>query len=307
MKKEYIKITSGQDGLQLDTLIIAPDNPKAIFQLVHGMCEYKERYIPFMEYMAGEGYACIIHDHRGHGKSIRDIGDLGYFYDNGAKALVEDIFQVMQYARERLGTLPYFMLGHSMGSLGVRCFIKQYDSELDGLIVCGSPSTNPMAGLGVCLVRFLQKIKGAHGKSKLVDSMVMGDFEKPFSKENMRNAWLCTDKAVVERYNSDPLCGYSFTLNGYEALLTLMADTYSEKGWKMANSALSIHFIAGEQDPCIVSAQKFQEAAAFLKDRGYANVTARLYKDMRHEILNEIGKEKVYVEVAEFLKKCQLK
>ena len=303
MKKEYIKITSNQDGLQLDTLMLVPDTPKAVLQLVHGMCEYKERYIPFMEYMASQGYACVIHDHRGHGKSVRGIEDLGYFYENGAEALVEDIYQVMQTAKKRLGALPYFMFGHSMGSMGVRCFAKKYDSQMDALIVCGSPSANSMAGLGISLVQFLQKFQGGHGKSKLVDTMVMGGFEKPFAKENIRNSWICSDKAVVEKYNADPLCGYTFTLNGYEALLGLMADTYSQKGWKVAKPEMPIHFIAGVQDPCITNKDKFESAVQFLKDRGYTNVTAKLYEGMRHEILNETGKEQVFADVAAFCDK----
>lgn len=303
MKKEYIKITSNQDGLQLDTLMLIPETPKAVLQLVHGMCEYKERYIPFMEYMANQGYACVVHDHRGHGKSVKDIGDLGYFYENGAEALVEDVYQVLMTAKERFGALPYFLFGHSMGSMAVRCFIKKYDSEIDALIVCGSPSANSMAGMGIPLVRLLQKFKGAHGKSKLVGTMVMGGFEKPFAKEKMCNSWICSDKAVVEEYNADPLCGYAFTLNGYEALLKLMADTYSEKGWKTAKPDLPIYFIAGEQDPCITNTKEFYEAVAFLKSRGYINVIGKLYKGMRHEILNETGKEQVYEDVVAFCKR----
>ncbi|MBR3762107.1 MAG: alpha/beta hydrolase [Lachnospiraceae bacterium] len=300
MKKEYIKIASKQDGLQLDTLIMAPESPKAVLQLVHGMCEHKERYIPFMEFMVGQGYACVIHDHRGHGGSIKAAGDLGFFYENGKVAVVEDIYQVMSEAKARFGAMPYFLMGHSMGSLAVRCFIKKYDSEIDGLIVCGSPSANPMAGAGIGLVRLLQKFKGAHGKSKLVDNMVIGSFEKPYKKEQTKNAWICSDKAVVEQYNADPLCGYSFTLNGYEALLGLMKDTYSKEGWQVAKSDLPIRFIAGVMDPCITNVKAFQKAVDFMRDRGYRNVTSKLYKDMRHEILNETCKEHVYEDIATF-------
>lgn len=303
MWKEYIKITSNQDGLQLDTLIMAPQNPKAVLQMAHGMCEHKERYIPFMEFMVGQGYVCVIQDHRGHGGSIREAGDLGYFYENGKEAVVEDIYQVMSETKARFGTLPYFLMGHSMGSLAVRCFARKYDSELDGLIVCGSPSANPMAGVGIGLVRLLQIFKGARSRSKLVDGIVMGSFEKPFKKEQTKNSWICSEKAVVEKYNADPLCGYSFTLNGYEALFGLMKDTYTKADWQIAKPELPIHFIAGEKDPCITNTKAFQAAVNFMKNRGYRNVTVRLYKNMRHEILNETGKEQVYKDVVAFCKR----
>ena len=39
---EKLKINSIHDGLPLDILIATCNNPKAIVQIVHGMCEYKE-------------------------------------------------------------------------------------------------------------------------------------------------------------------------------------------------------------------------------------------------------------------------
>ena len=44
-----------------------------------------------MEYMAKKGYVCVIHDHRGHGKSVRALDDLGYMYGGGADAILKDI------------------------------------------------------------------------------------------------------------------------------------------------------------------------------------------------------------------------
>lgn len=183
MKTENITIISKQDGLQLDGLIVAAEEPKAVLQLAHGMCEHKERYIPFMEYMAAQGFACVIHDHRGHGRSIKSDADLGYFYENGGEALVEDIYQVMEETKNRFPRLTYFLMGHSMGSLAVRCFIKKYDKDIDGLIVCGCPSANDMAGIGLSLVHFLQKIKGDHARSALADKLFSDGFEKPFPRK----------------------------------------------------------------------------------------------------------------------------
>ena len=63
------------------------DSPKAIVQIVHGMCEYKERYLDFINFLNKNGYIVIIHDLRGHGKSILTKDDLGYFYQDGARAV----------------------------------------------------------------------------------------------------------------------------------------------------------------------------------------------------------------------------
>ena len=130
--KKTVYLTSKQDGLKLHVLLMEPEEePKGIVQIVHGMAEHKERYEPFMEMLCKQGYISIIHDHRGHGKSIRAKEDLGYFYDESGKAIVEDVHQITQWAKDRYGEMPYHLFGHSMGSLVVRCYLKKYDNELD--------------------------------------------------------------------------------------------------------------------------------------------------------------------------------
>ena len=62
-------------------------------------------------------------------------------------------------------------------------------------------------------------------------------------------------------------------------------------------------FIAGGDDPVIINKEKWQKAQEFLKQTGYKNVTGKLYEGMRHEILNETGKEEVYRDVLNFLRK----
>lgn len=296
----HLKFISGQDGLPLDALMAVPQEPKAVLQIAHGMCEHKERYLPFMDAMSRRGYACVIHDHRGHGKSVKSQGDLGYFYDNGGEALVEDLFQVTGEMKQKFPGLPYFLFGHSMGSLAVRCYAKKYDAALDGLAVCGCPSENPMAGFGLAIVRLLQKRKGPHARSRMIDALFSKGFEKPFRKENLPHAWVCSDRDVVEAYNNDPLCSFTFTLNGYESLLWLVRQTYSRQGWALRNPSLPILFLSGADDPCMINKRKFQDAVSLMQGIGYQDVRSRLFPGMRHEILNETGKEAAYAEIAAF-------
>ena len=96
------------------------------------MSEYKERYLPFMEYMAKRGYVCVIHDHRGHGKSVRAMDDLGYMYGGGADAILKDIEVVNREMHQQLPDLPLILFGHSMGSLAVRAFARDHDDCIRG-------------------------------------------------------------------------------------------------------------------------------------------------------------------------------
>ncbi len=143
MKQEQFFVKSPCDGLNLSTLTVLPQLPEkaeGIVQLIHGMAEHKERYLHFMEFLAAHGYICIIHDHRGHGKSVKSSADLGYFYGQGSDGLVEDTAAVTRYARSRWPNLPVFLIGHSMGSLIARAYTKKYDDQIERLILIGSPS-----------------------------------------------------------------------------------------------------------------------------------------------------------------------
>ena len=88
--KELI-IPSSSDSISLSTLVTEPaSSPKAVLQIVHGMAEHKERYIPLMNYLSDRGYVCVINDLRGHGKSVSTPDDLGYMGKGGWKGLVHD-------------------------------------------------------------------------------------------------------------------------------------------------------------------------------------------------------------------------
>lgn len=297
---EKFTVISRQDGLPLDVLTVTPDAPRAILQLSHGMCEYKERYLPFMEYMAAQGCLCIIHDHRGHGKSLRREEDLGYFYHKGGPYLVKDLHQISGEIRRRYPKLPFFLFGHSMGSLAVRVYLKHYDSGLDGLIVCGSPSFHPLTAPAFSAIRLMAAVRGGRSRSALADRMI-SLLDLPFLMERVRHAWICTDRAVVDGFNADPYCNFTFTLNGYQSLLWLMKQAYDPTGWRFSKPDLPILFMSGEKDPCLISKREFLKAIQLLRRIGYRHVTGRLFKGMRHEILNEPGKQKVFEETAAFI------
>ncbi len=305
MEKKLFTISSDHDGLELSCMMILPEiSPRGIIQLCHGMAEHKGRYEDFMTYLAGQGFVTIIHDHRGHGGSVRSTDDLGHFYEKGASGAIKDIHQITLYIKEAYPDLPLFLFGHSMGSLMARCYIKRYDKELAGAIICGSPSANPAAGVARVLCTALGAIKGDHSHSPMLVNLVSKNTSSDAASGESPFAWLSYNEENVKRYEEDPLCGFPFTINGYYSLMTYMADCYDPKDWRVTNSKLPIHFIAGEEDPCIQSPEKFAEAVSFIEERGYETVTSILYPNMRHEILNETDKDMVYEDVAEFITSC---
>ena len=295
---ESFTINSNADGLPLSVCVVSPEGgaPKGLVQLAHGMAEHKERYLPFMEYLADRGYASIINDHRGHGASVKAPGDLGYFYADGANALVKDLHQLTRWFRQRYPGLKLFLFGHSMGSLAVRVYRQRFDGDIDGLVVCGSPGQNPAAGAGLFLNRVMTAFKGERYISKLFVKMTTGSFNKGNPKDGSPNAWLSTNQDNVQRYDADPLCGFPFTLNGYKALLELMRDAYNPV--PAGHPDLPVHFLSGEHDPCAPDQKGFEDAVQRVKDDGYRTVTAKMYPGMRHEVLNQTEHQVVFDDLA---------
>lgn len=285
------------------TIIYPPDNikPIGVIEFVHGMCETRNRYATPMKFFSEKGYICAIADMRGHGENILTTEDLGYFGEDGFVGLIEDVHDYTMYLKREFPKLPFILLGHSMGSLIVRAYMKKYSKEVDAVILSGSPSENPMAGLGKILSKFIAFFRGSRYRSPFIANLVNGPFEKPFAKEGIVNSWLTTNKYIVEEYNKDPLCGVPFTLNGYYSLFALMEQVYSKYGWTNRNKQLPVMFMSGGDDPCRKNDKAFKKAVSHLKHCGFSNTFSKLYPGMRHELFNELNNDEVYSDILKFL------
>ena len=311
MQKREFTLQSKYDNLALSCAEYAAEgvtqtNAKGVVQIVHGMCEYKERYEGFIDYLTQNGYIVFAHDHRGHGGSVTANENLGYFGDKKGEAIVDDAALVTDEIRRLYPGLSVTLFGHSMGSLVVRAYIQKYEEKIDKLIVCGSPSKNSLAGFGLMLNGVISAFRGKKYRSRLMANASTGGGDDKFPGEG-KNAWLTRDKTVVEKYNADEKCNFVFSCNGFSNLLHLVKNAYKKKKYPAKHSDLPIFFMAGADDPVIGSEKKWLEAQHFLRDVGYKNVTGKLYPKMRHEILNELGKEEVYADALAFIEKSAVK
>ena len=294
-------VESAYDSLKISVLEVAPvDSPKAVVFLAHGLCGCKERFLPFMEYLARNGVACVANDHRGHGNSIRNEEDRGYTYQGGAKAVVMDMEVVADYIYQRYQDVPVTLLGHSMGSLAARAFLKHNDTRLDGVVVCGSPSPNPMAPIGRTIVNIMIKKDNGERRSEMLQNFTSTSYNRKFKHEGER-AWTCSDANVREQFANDPRCNFTITVDLAKTLMDLFKEAYSKRGWNVSKPTLPIIFMSGEDDPCMISAKKFEKAVKHIEDCGYSNVQKITYPHMRHEILNEVDKQRVWEDVLAFI------
>lgn len=296
-----ITLHSQYDGLDLSVLVTGPEKaPAAVLQLTHGMKGCKERFLPFMDYMADHGVVCVANDLRGHGASVKDENDRGYMYSGGYVALVEDMKVVTDWIHRTYPDLPVYLLGHSMGSLAVRTYMKTHDDAVSGVILCGSPSDSPMAPAALSLARFLSRFSDGRIRTGAIQDMVSWMYNRRFASEG-RNAWTCSDAEVRNAFARNISCDFDFTANAMVALMSMMKETYSHDGWTMSNPGMPVYFISGSDDPCMRSEAAFHASAQLLADVGYSDVTSAIYPGMRHEVLNEKGKETVWNDVLEHI------
>ena len=298
MKQIKIKST---DNYMLSLNLYETKKPKAIIQIIHGMEEHQGRYAEFATYLANEGFMVVTSDMRGHGP---DAKELGYFKDkDGHKQLIEDQKIIRAYIKEHYNGTPVYLFGHSMGTMIARVLLQTESKSYDKVILCGYPNYNPAAVGGIAISSLIRTFKGPKYDSKLLQDMTTGSFAKTLENPKTPLDWLSYNEENIKKYQEDTLCGFNFTVSAYNALFHLMNDMHKSSKYKNTNNDLQFLMIAGKEDPCTGGEKGTAGSIKTLEKAGFKNITRIDYEGMRHEILNEDEKEKVYKDVVEFIEK----
>lgn len=296
MKKEFYYLS--RDGkTQIHAVEWLPeDEPKGVLQICHGMVEYIERYHEFAEYLCRHGYYVTGHDHLGHGKSVKDETEYGYFpKKNGNRCVIGDIHQLRMITSKKYPGVPYLMLGHSMGSFLLRQYLTEHGDGLSGAVIMGTgyqPLAVLEAGQVVCRVTAL--FKGWKYRSKFVDNLSFGSFNKRFEPGETGREWVTSDSELCRRYVEDPLCMFRFTVGGYYQMFEGMKAVARAGSIAQIPEDLPILFTAGADDPVGAFGRGVMKVYRKYKSAGMRKVAVKLYAGGRHEILNETIREQVY-------------
>ena len=296
MKKYTEKIASKDSKNNLNTVIWETEKePVGVLQIVHGMAEYIDRYDNFAKYMTEHGFNVIGHDHLGHGYSVSDERDYGFFAEeNGDKIIIEDMHSVTQYAKEKWEELPNFILGHSMGSFCLRQYLTKYSNDVFGAIIMGTgwiPSAAAL--LGKTIATNTCKSKGSHTVNPLLIKLTLEPYNKPFAPARTNCDWLSRDEKQVDLYVNDKLCGFDFTAGAYKDFFTVLEKIAKNKQLIGMRKSLPILITSGSVDP-VGGKKACEKLNAQYKRCGIDDVTLKLWENDRHEILNELDKSDVY-------------
>jgi alpha-beta hydrolase superfamily lysophospholipase len=301
MIKNDITFLSSNKKTNIHAIICQPKNGQftRIIQIIHGMCEYIERYLPFIEYLATKGFIVVGHDHLGHGQSIKSPDDLGYFGEpNPSDLLIQDIHSLRKIIVKKYPNLPYFMCGHSMGSYLLRQYICTYSKGLAGIIIIGTGYMSPCESLlALGFINVLSCFKGIKHKSNLTKkiSFELGPYSKyDHQKKDLNNSWISRDPEIVKKYYEDKNCQFDFTLNGYYGLVQSIRYSCDPSNVAKIKKDIPILFVSGDCDPVGNNGEGVRKSYEIMKLIGSVDVSMKLFMGCRHEVLNELNKDEVY-------------
>ena len=291
-----------KDGYELALRVYEAANPRAVVKCIHGMEEYQDRYQFFAEYLQAAGYTVVTADLRGHGKSAPILSHIAD--RDGHLRLLEDEETIMDMIHERWAGVPVILFAHSMGTIIARVVLQKRSREFRKVILSGYPNPNSAAGAGILLTGLLSAFKGGRGYSTLVDGMVLGPFSKAVPDAQTSVDWLSVNPENVEQYREDPLCGARFTLGSYSALFNLIKLMGNAGKYEGVREELPILLISGRDDPCTGGEKGRTDSETVLRKAGFRELETVTLDGMRHEILNETGRETVCARILEFMEKA---
>ncbi|MBQ2798498.1 MAG: alpha/beta hydrolase [Ruminiclostridium sp.] len=270
---------------------------KGIIQISHGMCEHIGRYEHFVEFLTDNGYIVCGNDHLGHGNSVSSKDDYGYFAEkDGWSFLVNDLRRLTMIMKRKFPTLPYFMIGHSMGSFIARLYASRFPDELTALVILGTGDDKALGELGVRAARSVAALKGGHFRSEKLNNLMYGVYNDRIENKQTIFDWLTHDQEIVKKFIDDEKTNFMFTASGFVDLTTLLRRISSSQWVAKVPKNLPILFASGTADPVGNYGKGVINVYEKLINEG-CNADIKLYPGARHELINETMKEVVFNDI----------
>lgn len=278
--------------------------PKMVILLVHGMAEHAGRYTRFAKALNTEGFAVFANDLYGHGRDVTNEQLLGTVCDNWFNRQVDDLREFVFALKQRIPGVPVFLFGHSMGSFLAQRFSQLYSADIDGLVLSGTNGfKDPLLPAGIFLSKLLMQIKSPGYKSRLLNTLTFGKFNNAFKPNRTAFDWLSRDADEVDKYIADPACGFIGSVQLYYHLFKALQIIFDEKSIAAIRKDLPVYAFAGEKDPVGMQGKGFMKLVDNWKAAGIRNLEYKLYRDGRHEMLNETNRDEVMNDCIRWLKK----
>ena len=304
MREREFYLPSSDGMHQLRCMEWIPDGTiKAVLQITHGMVEHIERYREFCVWMAERGIVVIGHDHLGHGKTVSNREEFGYFGSKeGMTHVVKDIRRVTVYSKKKYPDQKLILLGHSMGSFLARKYLSVYKDGPDGFILMGTGAPpEALVSAGSLLAGSMRKLKGEMYRSPLLYKLSLGNYNAKFKPVKTPYDWLTRDESLSKDFGEDESCQFIFTTAAYQDFFRLILNVAKEEMAGHARTDAPILIISGDNDPVGDDGKGVRKVYERLHKAGVDHLEMVLYEGARHEILHEINRQEVFEDLYEWI------
>jgi alpha-beta hydrolase superfamily lysophospholipase len=257
-------------------------DPKGAVQIAHGLAEHAARYDRFANALNAAGFLAFATDHRGHGRTGQN--NLGDFGTVGFDGLIADVVQYGAAIASDHGSVPLFLLGHSMGSFAAQSIVVDSSDQYAGVVLSGSTALDVLAA-------GMAESEGPAG----LEAFNVG-FEHRTGFE-----WLSRDEAEVDKYVADPWCGFDTPDETIPALFAQAGRLGDPDVLAGVRSDLPLLIASGSDDPLAGGGQLVELLGQRYRDAGVADVTVTVYPGARHEILNETNRDDITSDIIDWL------
>lgn len=304
MKKDTFGIQSSDKKHILHVITWTPDGEiRAAIQLVHGMVEFIDRYHDFAEYLCSQGIAVIGHDHLGHGETAGHDEDLGYFArEGGEDLLIQDMYLITEEMKWKFPCVPYFILGHSMGSFCLRKYLTLYGDQINGAIIMGTGEMPlPVILAGKTMAAMMIKTKGRHYRSRQLTNIAFGGYLKKIEQPRTPMDWLTKDETIVDAYLNNKYNTFLFTVSAFHDFFEIMEYDVKQTKLDRIPRDLPLMIVSGDQDPVGAWGAGPRSLYQTYLKKGFTDVCLKLYEGDRHEVLNELDRRTVYEDLGNWI------
>ena len=280
--------------------------PVAVLQISHGMQEHILRYKSLVKILNKNGIVVCGNDALGHGETANKSGNWGYFASkDGYKIVLQDLYTMTKIAKNKYKNLPFFMLGHSMGSFFARYYAYIYPTELNGLILSGTASRIFGSSLALAIMECIKFFNGDKVTfNKLEDFLMQNVLNKYISDVDSFKEWITTNDKKLDSILKDKKSNFYFTASAYADLLKVLKFVNTTKWAKGIRKDLPILLCSGEKDPIGNYGKGVQNVHNLLKNEGLVDINIKLYKNARHELHSEkqVVSKEFFNDVITFIK-----
>jgi len=309
MKTQHIQAIDGKPiyvRCWVDSDAQACGQLKGIIQVLHGIAEHSGRYHNLAKHLCQAGYVVVAHDHRGHGNTAQSLDELGRFDDYyGWRLVVSDTHAVNKDIRARFPNLPLIGIGHSMGGFILQTYAASYRDQIHAIALSAPTFTHPILARAGAVLAQIEKFRlGRRKASPIIQQLIFGNFNRPFSPARTQFDWLSRNPQAVDAYLSDEKCGFIGSTGLWQDLMEGVSDLYQPHTQAFLPTHIPFYVCAGGDDPVSNSAAGVKKLIGKLEEAGVSNLTVNIYPEARHEIFNEINQREVFRDLIRWADRC---